>query len=890
MLKRAWEGCLRIFHNSNSNRQASHKRAKSDMAEDIMMITPLGSGQEVGRSCHVMEFRGMTILLDCGIHPGYEGLNGLPFLDRIEPDQIDVVLITHFHLDHAASLPYLTERTNFKGRVFMTHPTKAVLRLLLGDYLRLMAMRSTKPEDVLYTETELHRCLDKVELVDYHTTVTVGGLSFYALNAGHVLGACMYFMDLGGRSVLYTGDYSMEDDRHLMAAEIPHKKPDLLITESTYGVQVHPSRAEREARFTNTVERVVSRGGRCLIPVFALGRAQELLLILDEYWQANPHLQDIPLWYASKMASRALRVYQTYANMMNARIRSQMDVSNPFKFRFIQNLKSIDVNNFDDSGPSVVFASPGMLQSGVSRQLFDRWASNPNNGVLIAGYAVDHTLAKEIMMQPKEVVTLEGRRQPLNCLVDYVSFSAHVDFVQNRSFITRVAPRHIVLVHGAKEEMGRLKSALMLQYKSLAESKRPTITMPPNLQEVKLRFARRRSAKVMGILAQAQEENDDDNAMDPPQVSSSGVAVQQTSSRARVVAAGDPVRGIMVTHNFHSKIVAPQDLATYTPLRIGTIASKLHVPFAGSITTLKVFLTEMFAGITVQEEQMELAPPPESSSDERTTDLPRPVVVTNTIFQLQDLVRVVVTPCTTLNQDPGRSGAGGPSIMSGAAIVEWDATPEADVLADAIVALIMHAQSSAASVRMTSQPCRHYRAGERVKVEDEVDDNGSNKRAKTRPATIEGRLKHIYQKLKEQFENVEVVYEGNEGTYEIQTDSGFVEEATATAKSASGGTPPTAKSSTAATTNQSASTVSVKQEEEEEQSGQDKKNAVDDTTSNIVQCTVKVIFDPDDGQGEEGSTAQVSVESRDEKLAANVRDCIRALAQAAQPIQLSEYT
>ena len=437
--------------------------------EDVMRITPLGSGQEVGRSCHLLQFRDMTIMLDIGIHPGYDGINGLPFLDQVEPDQIDVLLVTHFHLDHAASLPYLTERTSFKGRIFMTHPTKAVTRLLLGDYFRLLQMKNAKTEDVLWTDTDLASCMDKIELIDYHTTVTVGGLSFHALNAGHVLGACMFWMDIGGRTVLYTGDYSMEDDRHLMAAELPEKKPDVLVCESTFGVQVHASRAEREARFTGTIERVVTRGGRCLIPVFALGRAQELLLILDEYWQANPHLQNIPIWYASKLASRALRVYQTYANMMNARIRSQMDVCNPFSFSHIQNLKSIDVNNFSDSGPSVVFASPGMLQSGVSRQLFDRWASDPKNGVLIAGYAVEHTLAKEIMSQPQEVVTLEGRRQPLNCLVDYVSFAAHVDFVQNRSFITAVDPKHIILVHGQKDEMGRLKSALLLQYRKLAE-------------------------------------------------------------------------------------------------------------------------------------------------------------------------------------------------------------------------------------------------------------------------------------------------------------------------------------------------------------------------------------------------------------------------------------
>ena len=142
-----------------------------------------------------------------------------------------------------------------------------------------------------------------------------------------------------------------------------------------------------------------------------------------------------------------------------------MDLGNPFNFKFIQNLKSIDVNSFDDRGASVVFASPGMLQSGVSRQLFDRWATDPKNGCIIAGYAIENTLAREIMNAPKEVVTMEGRRQPLNCLVDYVSFSAHVDYVQNKNFIAKVNPKHIILVHGQKDEMGRLKGALMMQHK-----------------------------------------------------------------------------------------------------------------------------------------------------------------------------------------------------------------------------------------------------------------------------------------------------------------------------------------------------------------------------------------------------------------------------------------
>ena len=729
-----------------------------------MTITPLGSGQEVGRSCHLLEFRGMTIMLDCGIHPGYEGMNGLPFLDRVEPEQIDVLLITHFHLDHAASLPYLTERTSFRGRIFMTHPTKAVIRLLLGDYLRLLQTKNAKPEDVLYTESELQSCIDKVELVDYHTTVTVGGLSFHALNAGHVLGACMYFMDIGGRTVLYTGDYSMEDDRHLMAAELPGRKPDVLMTESTYGVQVHASRAEREARFTGTIERVVTRGGRCLIPVFALGRAQELLLILDEYWQANPQLQNIPIWYASKLASRALRVYQTYANMMNARIRQQMDISNPFSFRHIQNLKSIDVDSFNDSGPSVVFASPGMLQSGVSRQLFDRWAADQKNGVMIAGYAVEHTLAKEILNQPKEVVTLEGRRQPLNCLVDYVSFSAHVDFVQNRSFITQVDPKHIILVHGQKDEMGRLKSALLLQHRQLPENKRPTITMPPNLQTVSLKFARRRSAKVMGSLAEREEE--------PKK--------------------GEEVTGILVTHNFNSKIVKPDDLATYTPLRLGSIFSKLHVPYSGSVETLRLFLSEMFAGVeetTINDDG--------SNGDDQIFSK----------FSLHDNKVSVAL-----------------KRRKGVAVVEWEASPAGDVIADALIALLMHAQSSAASIRLTSKPCRHSRS------EEDQEAPSSKKARSSNEDLTEGKLRFIKDSLKDQFETVEAVYEGNTGTYEITTDSGL----------------------DSGTTNE----------------------------DGVLTCTAKVAFDDSTG-----SNAEITVECPDQKLSANVRECLRNLTTTFAPIK-----
>ena len=117
---------------------------------------------------------------------------------------------------------------------------------------------------------------------------------------------CFRVANLACPQILYTGDYSRSEDRHLMAAEIPEHRPDVLIVEATYGVQVHPPIRERERQFTEVVHQTVSRGGRCLIPVFALGRAQELLLILNEHWAANPQLHHVPIYFASALASKCM--------------------------------------------------------------------------------------------------------------------------------------------------------------------------------------------------------------------------------------------------------------------------------------------------------------------------------------------------------------------------------------------------------------------------------------------------------------------------------------------------------------------------------------------------------------------------------------------------------
>jgi len=538
----------------------SHKRGPDGLDtvpnedSDLMKITPLGSGQEVGRSCHIVQFKDKKIMLDCGIHPGLTGMDALPFVDMIEADQIDLLLITHFHLDHAGALPWFLQKTTFKGKCFMTHATKAIFFWLLSDYIKVSNIST---EQMLFTDADLEAAMDKIETINFHEEKEVAGVKFWCYNAGHVLGAAMFMLEIAGVRLLYTGDFSREEDRHLMSAEIPSVRPDVLIVESTYGTHIHEPREDRENRFTSTVSDIVTRGGRCLIPVFALGRAQELLLILDEYWSAHPELAEVPIYYASSLAKKCMAVYQTFVNSMNERIRRQIAVSNPFVFKHISNLKGID--HFDDIGPCVVLASPGMMQSGLSRELFETWCTEKKNGCIVAGYCVEGTLAKHILSEPEEITAMNGQKLPLNMQVDYISFSAHTDYKQTSGFIRKLKPPHVVLVHGEANEMSRLKSALIREYEA-----DPThdleVHNPRNTFSVELYFRGEKMAKVMGSLATAKP--------------SEGLAVS----------------GILVKRNFQYHLVAPQDLDKYTDLSMSTVTQRQSVHYSGELSLLQTVL------------------------------------------------------------------------------------------------------------------------------------------------------------------------------------------------------------------------------------------------------------------------------------------------------------
>jgi cleavage and polyadenylation specificity factor subunit 3 len=432
----------------------------------------------------------------------------------------------------------------------MTHPTKAIYKWLIQDSVRVGNMSSSSETKIqMYTEADHLNTFPMIEAIDFYTTHTVSGIRITPYPAGHVLGAAMFLIEIAGLKILFTGDYSREDDRHLVSATVPTGvKVDVLITESTFGISTHTPRVEREAQLMKSITDVLNRGGRALLPVFALGRAQELLLILDEYWTKHEQYQKIPIYYNSSLARRCMQVYQTYLGAMNDNIKrlfaERMNEAQAegdtgrrgaWDFRFVRSLKSVD--KFQDLGACVMLASPGMMQSGTSRELLERWAPDPRNGVIITGYSVEGTMAKQIVHEPDQIPAImtrsanaarrPGQREneqsmiPRRCTVQEYSFAAHVDGKENMEFVQEVAAPVVVstlifflydvgersqltistqiLVHGEKGNMTRLKSKLL---SFNAQKAVPTkIYSPANCEELRIPFKTDKVAKVVGKLA-----------------------------------------------------------------------------------------------------------------------------------------------------------------------------------------------------------------------------------------------------------------------------------------------------------------------------------------------------------------------------------------------------
>ncbi|KAK5703878.1 endoribonuclease ysh1 [Elasticomyces elasticus] len=747
-----------------------------DPSDELTFIA-LGGGNEVGRSCHILQYKGKTVMLDAGIHPAYDGLAALPFYDEFDLGSVDVLLVTHFHMDHAASLPYVLAKTPFAGKTYMTHPTKAIYKHLMQDSVRVQNTHTSTSGGTdgyihqLFSEQDILSTLPQIQTISFNTTHTHNGIRFTPLPAGHVLGACMYLIEIAGLNILFTGDYSRETDRHLIPASVPQGvKIDLLITESTFGISTHVPRMERETALMKSITSILNRGGRALLPVFAIGRAQELLLIFEDYWSRHEEYRRFPIYYASSLARKCMVVYQTYIDAMNANIRDKFQAASaianttnaisgdnnedtptgPWDFRFIRSLKSLD--RFDDVGGCVMLASPGMLQNGVSRALLERWCPDPKNGVVITGYSVEGTMAKQIMLEPDSIPAVMtnrtqgggvmggGKREGMNervmvprrCTVQEYSFAAHVDGSENREFIESVGAEVVVLVHGEKHNMMRLKSRLL----GLGGGMK--VFSPANCEVLKVPFRREKVVRVVGRLA------------NEVQMPGSGEEEGVEGGEAKRRKEGQVVSGVLVQNDFKLSLMAPEDLKEYAGLTTTTILCRQRVTLgAAGVELVRWALEGTFGGVTVI---------PSSNSEDQSEGNGDEVAVKNG-GQEETIMEVMGGAVRVIHRSP-----------SGEVEMEWEGNVANDGIADAVMAVLLSVESSPAAVRQSAQAHgQQQQQQEREKswdafgdspVEDEkmdgkmdgvLEEKTARKRNPLADVTAEERLSRLFMFLEAQF-------------------------------------------------------------------------------------------------------------------------------------------
>ncbi|OWF52067.1 integrator complex subunit 11-like [Mizuhopecten yessoensis] len=426
-------------------------------------VTPLGAGQDVGRSCILLSIGGKNIMLDCGMHMGYNDERRFPDFTYVTKEgrltqHLDCVIISHFHLDHCGALPYMSEMVGYDGPIYMTHPTKAICPILLEDYRKITVER--KGETNFFTSEMIKTCMKKVIAVNLHQTMQVDDeMEIKAYYAGHVLGAAMFHIKVGQQSVVYTGDYNMTPDRHLGAAWIDKCRPDLLITESTYATTIRDSKRCRERDFLKKVHNCVDKGGKVLIPVFALGRAQELCILLETYWD-RMNLK-VPVYFSLGLTEKANHYYKLFITWTSQKIKKTFVERNMFEFKHI---KPFDRAYIDNPGPMVVFATPGMLHAGLSLQVFKRWAPNEKNMVIMPGYCVAGTVGHKILNGVRKLEMENKQMLDVKLAVEYMSFSAHADAKGIMQLISQCEPRNVLLVHGEAVKMEFLKTKIKQEF------------------------------------------------------------------------------------------------------------------------------------------------------------------------------------------------------------------------------------------------------------------------------------------------------------------------------------------------------------------------------------------------------------------------------------------
>jgi metallo-beta-lactamase family protein len=436
-----------------------------------------GATRTVTGSMHQLEANGRNVLLDCGLFQGrraesYHRNRDFPFRAR----DIDAVVLSHAHVDHCGNLPNLVRR-GFSGPIYCTPATRALAAVMLGDaakiqeedanYLNRKRDRGEAKVEPLYDGRDVYRTLTKLQAVDYGEPFhVVKGVEATFVDAGHLLGSAMVGVRIetpsGVRRLSFTGDVGRPG---LPILRDPEAIPpcDLLVSESTYGGHTHEPVDETAEQLGEVVRRTAARGGRVIIPAFAVGRTQTVVYFLHQLISAGK-LPDIPIFVDSPMATRGTEVFREHTECYDeetlALVEAHPDLFGEKYVRYVEKVnESVKLNQ--RPGPCVVISSSGMCEAGRVLHHLRHGLGNPLNTVLIAGYQAADTLGRRLVEKRPEVRVL-GRMVEVKAeIVVLNGLSAHADHNDLLRMIGPLGPQtRVRLVHGEPERAAKLQEGL----------------------------------------------------------------------------------------------------------------------------------------------------------------------------------------------------------------------------------------------------------------------------------------------------------------------------------------------------------------------------------------------------------------------------------------------
>ena len=436
-------------------------------------ITALGGVQEVGRSAFLLQTRESSVLLDCGTNPGSSRpFEAFPRFDipTFELDSLDAVVISHAHLDHCGLVPFLY-KYGYDGPVYCSAPTSNLMTLLQLDYLDVAGKQGVTPH---YDQRDVRECVLHTNPLRYGVVTDIApDIRLTLHNAGHILGSSMAHLHVGEglHNIVYTGDYKYGRTMLLEAATTEFPRAETVITESTYGGpdDLMPSRVEVEERMTSIVNETLEQKGKVLIPVPAVGRAQEIMLVLDGYMRRGL-MKEAPV-FIEGMISEATAIHTAFPEYLGREVRQSIlhDGVNPFESDYFTIVEHPNIRpEIIEGEPCIIMATSGMLEGGPIIEYFKNLADNERNTVIFVSYQIEGTLGRRIQKGLNEValVNNDGKMDVVRVRLHVESmegFSGHSDRRQIINYLTHLKPKPERVIVGHGERAKRLSVANFLQ-------------------------------------------------------------------------------------------------------------------------------------------------------------------------------------------------------------------------------------------------------------------------------------------------------------------------------------------------------------------------------------------------------------------------------------------